>query len=82
MALVEKLTVDDFLLNTPIGQGKTKAIYASKKDADLVLIQSFDSITAFNAKRKDVVTGKAAAATKTTSNIFKLLNAVGNIFMK
>lgn len=81
MSSVKNFSTENFFLNDSIGQGKTKAIYASRTDSDLVLIRSFNSITAFNAKRKDEFIGKAATATKTTCNIFKLLNAAGFFFI-
>lgn len=79
--MVINFTTENFFLNKSIGQGKTKAVYASKTDPSLVLIRSFDSITAFNAKRKNELAGKAIAATKTTCNIFKFLNAFGTLKM-
>ncbi|KAI1714340.1 SAICAR synthetase domain-containing protein [Ditylenchus destructor] len=62
---------------TPLARGKTKAIFAMKDNPELVLIESFDSLTAFNAKRKDTVSGKAAAATRTTCNVFQFLSGAG-----
>jgi phosphoribosylaminoimidazole carboxylase/phosphoribosylaminoimidazole-succinocarboxamide synthase len=61
----------------PIAQGKTKAIYAINGDNENVLVKNFDSLTAFNAKRKNEVSGKADCATRTTCNVFELLNTVG-----
>lgn len=63
---------------TPLARGKTKAIFAMKDNPELVLIESFDSLTAFNAKRKDTVSGKAAAATRTTCNVFQFLSGAGS----
>uniref|UniRef100_A0AC35EUX2 PurE domain-containing protein n=1 Tax=Panagrolaimus sp. PS1159 TaxID=55785 RepID=A0AC35EUX2_9BILA len=64
-----------------IAEGKTKQIFSHASDeengAKLVLIQSRDTLTAFNAKRKDDVEGKAEYATKTTVNVFKYLTELG-----
>ncbi|CAD5228775.1 unnamed protein product [Bursaphelenchus xylophilus] len=64
-------------MSKPLAQGKTKAIYAVSGDDSKVLIKSLDSLTAFNAQRKSELEGKAAAASKTTCNIFRYLNACG-----
>ncbi|KAE9550924.1 hypothetical protein FO519_005860 [Halicephalobus sp. NKZ332] len=63
-----------------IGQGKTKQIFKLPNEggkSDLVLVKSKDTLTAFNAKRKNEVEGKAVSATQTTINVFKYLNALG-----
>lgn len=64
-----------------IAEGKTKQIFSHASDeengAKLVLIRSRDTLTAFNAKRKDEVEGKAEYATKTTVNVFKYLTELG-----
>lgn len=60
----------------PLAQGKTKAIFATD-NAEHVLVRSLDALTAFNAKRKNEITGKGAIATRTTCNVFRYLNAVG-----
>ncbi|CAD5221948.1 unnamed protein product [Bursaphelenchus okinawaensis] len=63
--------------SSPIAQGKTKAIYAIPSDENKVLVKSLDSLTAFNAQRKNELEGKSAAASKTTCNIFRYLNSCG-----
>uniref|UniRef100_A0AC34GR09 PurE domain-containing protein n=1 Tax=Panagrolaimus sp. ES5 TaxID=591445 RepID=A0AC34GR09_9BILA len=64
-----------------LAEGKTKQIFSHPADdengAKLVLVRSRDTLTAFNAKRKDEVEGKAEYATKTTINVFKYLNELG-----
>ena len=63
-----------------LGEGKTKQIFKLPEEegnADLVLVKSKDTLTAFNAKRKNEVEGKALSATQTTINVFKYLNALG-----
>uniref|UniRef100_A0A914YUP8 PurE domain-containing protein n=1 Tax=Panagrolaimus superbus TaxID=310955 RepID=A0A914YUP8_9BILA len=64
-----------------LAEGKTKQIFSHPQDeengAKLVLVRSRDTLTAFNAKRKDEVEGKAEYATKTTVNVFKYLNELG-----
>ena len=58
-------------------RGKTKAIFATD-DENLVILQNFDSLTKFDdpsltAQMKD----KAIHATKTTCNVFRLLQEAG-----
>ncbi|CAJ0605553.1 unnamed protein product [Cylicocyclus nassatus] len=62
---------------TQIAEGKTKAIFGIKGHEDYVLIRSKDQLTAFNAARKDQLTGKAVIANKTTINVFKYLQNIG-----
>lgn len=57
-------------------EGKTKIILATQNPYE-VLIKSKDAITAGDGVKRDVLEGKAAFATQTTSNCFRLLNAVG-----
>jgi len=61
----------------PIAEGKTKIILASKQDAEKVLILSKDDITAGDGAKHDLIEGKAAFATRTTCNVFRLLKACG-----
>lgn len=44
----------------PLAQGKTKAIYKIADNSANVRVKSFDSLTAFNAKRKNEIGGKGA----------------------
>uniref|UniRef100_A0A7E4VSF9 AIRC domain-containing protein n=1 Tax=Panagrellus redivivus TaxID=6233 RepID=A0A7E4VSF9_PANRE len=63
-----------------INEGKTKEIFRIPPGDDgtkLVLVRSRDTLTAFNAKRKDEVDGKAVFATQTTINVFNYLNDLG-----
>jgi phosphoribosylaminoimidazole carboxylase/phosphoribosylaminoimidazole-succinocarboxamide synthase len=60
-----------------IAEGKTKIIRAIQQDPDRVLILSKDDITAGDGKKHDLIEGKAALATRTTSNVFRLLKACG-----
>lgn len=64
----------------PIAQGKTKAIFKIEGNSANVRVKSLDSLTAFNAKRKDEIEGKAEIASKTTSNVFRFLNEAGESF--
>jgi phosphoribosylaminoimidazole carboxylase / phosphoribosylaminoimidazole-succinocarboxamide synthase len=59
-----------------VAEGKTKIIRATKQ-ADKVLIVSKDDITAGDGAKHDLISGKAALSTKTTSNVFRLLKACG-----
>ncbi len=58
-----------------IAEGKTKIIRAL--DNDKVLILSKDDITAGDGAKHDLIAGKAAFATRTTCNVFRLLKACG-----
>jgi phosphoribosylaminoimidazole-succinocarboxamide synthase len=58
-----------------LAEGKTKVIEAA--GGDEVLIRSKDDITAEDGARHDVLAGKAAASTRTTCNIFELLERKG-----
>lgn len=58
-----------------LAQGKTKIIFYDG-DGD-VLVQSKDDITAGDGAKHDLIKGKAALSTRTTSNVFRLLKACG-----
>ena len=60
-----------------IAEGKTKIILATKPDPEKVLILSKDDITAGDGAKHDLIEGKAALATRTTCNVFRLLKASG-----
>ena len=61
---------------TALAEGKTKVVW-SIPGTDEVLIASKDDITAGDGERRDTIEGKAALATQTTSNCFKLLERAG-----
>lgn len=56
-------------------EGKTKVVEDAGRGE--VLIRSKDDITAGDGAKHDVIDGKAAASTRTTSNIFRLLERNG-----
>lgn len=58
-----------------IAEGKTKVVEAAG-DGE-VLIRSKDDITAGDGARRDLIEGKAAASTRTTTNVFELLERNG-----
>ena len=60
-----------------IAEGKTKVIRASGSDPRRVLVISKDDITAGDGAKHDLIEGKAALATRTTCNNFRLLKACG-----
>lgn len=61
-----------------LAEGKTKQIFdLSHEQQHAVLVRSKDSLTAFNAKRRDEVEGKSTSANRTTCNNFNLLKACG-----
>lgn len=55
-----------------LAEGKTKIIRAHE-DPALVVIESKDAITAGDGAKRDIINGKAALATDTTCNVFRLL---------
>lgn len=62
-------------LSRVVTEGKTKVIEAAGNGE--VLVRSKDDITAGDGTQHDVLEGKAAASTRTTSNIFRLLKRKG-----
>jgi phosphoribosylaminoimidazole-succinocarboxamide synthase len=58
-----------------LAEGKTKTIYDAGDDA--VIVFSRDDISAGDGRKRDVIEGKGAIATRTTANIFGLLNRHG-----
>lgn len=60
---------------TMITEGKTKIVEEAGNGE--VLVRSKDDITAGDGAKHDVLDGKAAASTRTTSNIFRLLERNG-----
>ena len=62
-------------LSRVVAEGKTKIIEDAGNGE--VFVRSKDDITAGDGARHDVLDGKAAASTRTTSNIFRLLERNG-----
>ena len=60
-----------------LAEGKTKVIGQSADDPQKVIIVSKDDITAGDGAKHDLLSGKAAMATLTTCNNFRLLKACG-----
>ena len=58
-----------------LAEGKTKKIIDF--GGGQVLVRSKDDITAGDGAKHDVIAGKAALSTATTSNVFRLLKGVG-----
>lgn len=58
-----------------VAEGKTKVVEDAGNGE--VLVRSKDDITAGDGTKHDVVDGKAAASTRTTANIFRLLERHG-----
>lgn len=56
-------------------EGKTKIIYDTEDGA--VILFSKDDITAGDGYKRDVIEGKGTVATRTTANVFSLLNRHG-----
>ncbi len=60
-----------------LAEGKTKIIYPFPRDKSLVRMVHKDDITAGDGAKRDILPGKGAWATTTSSNCFKLLTAAG-----
>lgn len=60
-----------------LAEGKTKVIGQSADDPTKVIIVSKDDITAGDGAKHDLLSGKAAMATLTTCNNFRLLKSCG-----
>ena len=60
-----------------LNEGKTKVIGKLKSEPDKVMIVSKDDITAGDGAKHDVMAGKAAVATQTACNNFRMLAACG-----
>lgn len=56
-----------------LAEGKTKTVHYYAEDPCLAIFESKDDITAGNGVRHDIIAGKAAMATATTCNVFRLL---------
>lgn len=67
--------MQDLSLGPLLAEGKTKRIYACPDDDSLVYVVSKDQITAGDGARKSDLVGKSRWSTKTTANVFHLLNA-------
>ncbi|MBI3273643.1 MAG: AIR carboxylase family protein [Candidatus Colwellbacteria bacterium] len=60
-----------------LSEGKTKIIRLLPNDDKLVILEAKDDITAGDGAKHDVIANKAKLATRTTSNIFRLLKSCG-----
>lgn len=70
-----KITGNEGLNNLRVvAEGKTKIIYESPEDRDVVIISSKDDITAGDGAKHDVIPNKGTLATQTTSNVFECLS--------
>lgn len=66
--------MQDLIFGPLLAEGKTKRIYAYPDDDNLVYVVSKDQITAGDGARKSDLVGKSRWSTKTTANVFHLLN--------
>lgn len=62
---------------TKITEGKTKVIYEHPHKPGRVLVVSKDDITAGDGEKHDLLDGKAVCSTRTTCNVFELLEING-----
>ena len=60
-----------------IARGKTKALFESPEQPDVVVMKSTDNITAGDGTRRNVIDGKGRLAAQTTARVFRLLNLCG-----
>src|SRR5579875_754875 len=60
-----------------IARGKTKALFESPEQPDVVVMKSSDNITAGDGARRSVIEGKGRLAAQTTARVFRLLNLCG-----
>ena len=58
-----------------IAEGKTKRVLTAEGMSGKVVVESKDDLTAGDGAKHDVVVGKAVLANRTTSNVFRFLNA-------
>lgn len=58
-------------------EGKTKIVRQDRHDPMLAILEAKNDITAGDGARHDVIGGKAAYATATTCNVFRLLKKCG-----
>ena len=76
LEMMRDICQGDSPMGNSIAEGKTKIIHETTIPG-IVLIESKDSITAGDGLKKDVISGKARLATRTTVNCFKLLEKYG-----
>ena len=60
-----------------VARGKTKVLYEKPGQADVLVVQALDSITAGDGARRDEISGKGRIASKTAGRVFRLLNLCG-----
>ncbi|MDQ2908856.1 MAG: hypothetical protein M3R44_05820 [Candidatus Eremiobacteraeota bacterium] len=60
-----------------VARGKTKVLYEKPGQADVLIVQALDTITARDGERRDDMPGKGRLAAKTTARVFRLLNLCG-----
>ncbi len=60
-----------------VTRGKTKVLYEKPGQADVLIVQALDDITAGDGARRDEIAGKGRIAAKTTARVFRLLNLCG-----
>ena len=64
-----------------LSEGKTKIIYELTQNNNYVLVKSKDAITAFNAKRRNEIEGKAELSNKATCRVFQYLDSIGKCYI-
>jgi len=60
-----------------VARGKTKVLYEKPGQADVLIVQGLDDITAGDGARHHEIPGKGRTAAKTTARVFRLLNLCG-----
>lgn len=61
----------------PMAEGKTKIIYADRRDDSVVLIRAKDYSTAGDDEKHSLIAHKAVLATAITTHVYHLLNEAG-----
>jgi phosphoribosylaminoimidazole carboxylase/phosphoribosylaminoimidazole-succinocarboxamide synthase len=78
---MDSKTADERTAKYPLGkilaEGKTKKVYQIANNPNLVSLVAKDDITAGDGKKHDVIPGKGKWATRTTCNVFCLLQECG-----
>ena len=71
------MTVTEIRPGSKIAEGKTKIIHAVPGERTLAYMVHKDAITAGDGERRDVIDGKGELSCRTTSAVFRLLEARG-----
>ncbi len=68
---------ENFLFGPLLVEGKTKCLFAHPQDGTLAYMVNKNQITAGDGVRRNELVGKAQWSTRTTANVYRLLNEAG-----